>query len=276
MKTIIASIDFSGASINAAGYAADLARRMQAQLLLFHVCAVPLPLSEIPITVEDMENVLDEAETEIRRLKEMLENKNGGPLTITTAVRSGIFLFELQELCAAVQPAVVVMAPHGKGAIETFLFGNNAMKAVTGIPCPLLIVPPGTVYTGIRKIGLAYDYTNPDTVPVTEIKDLIQLFNAKLHVVHVSTRAPEPHAPAGRELDTFKTMLTDLDPVYYSMYRPDIDKGIAEFARELHPDLMIVIPHSHSLLGGIFHKSHTKHLLLDAQVPIMAIHEQAR
>ncbi|MBK8520712.1 MAG: universal stress protein [Chitinophagaceae bacterium] len=38
-------------------------------------------------------------------------------------------------------------------------------------------------------------------------------------------------------------------------------------------DLLVVMPHRHNLLSGLFHKSHTKQLVLHSHVPVMSIHQ---
>ena len=275
MKAIIAPIDFSTASLNAARYAADLAYSMQAPLVLFHICIIPLPVSEVPIPIEHMDETMADAEKEIRSFKEELENKYGGSLTITTEVRVGIFLAELQQFCEEIHPAAVVVGPNGTGELERFFFGSNTLKAISGIKWPVLIIPEGAVFTSVRKIGIACDLRAvAESVPVSEIKNLIQHFKAELHVLHVSNDMPGPLS-AGLQpaFSRLKELLADLNPSCHFMCRDDIDKGICEFAEKIKLDILIVIPHKHSLFGGIFHKSHTKALVLSSHMPILSIHE---
>ncbi len=48
MKTILAPVDFSVSSTNAAKYAADLALSIAAELTLFHVLEIPAAGSQSP------------------------------------------------------------------------------------------------------------------------------------------------------------------------------------------------------------------------------------
>jgi len=79
MKTIIAATDFSPISLNAANYAADMARMTDAQLILFHVYAVPMTMSDIPVANYDVEQLESDATRFIERLKEKLGGQLGGP-----------------------------------------------------------------------------------------------------------------------------------------------------------------------------------------------------
>ena len=53
----------------------------------------------------------------------------------------------------------------------------------------------------------------------------------------------------------------------------DIEDGLGKYAKENKLDLLIVVPREHGLVGGIFHSSHSKKLVLHTHVPVMAIHE---
>jgi len=46
-----------------------------------------------------------------------------------------------------------------------------------------------------------------------------------------------------------------------------------DFEEKNKIDLLIVLPRRHNLLGSIFHKSHTKQLVLHSHVPVMALHQ---
>ncbi len=48
MQTILVPLDFSQALNNALIYAANLAKKMNARLFIFHAYTLPTPVSEIP------------------------------------------------------------------------------------------------------------------------------------------------------------------------------------------------------------------------------------
>lgn len=275
MKIIIVPVDFSPAALNAAHYAADMALAIDAGLALLHVCSTPVAISEIPVPIENMDEVIHTAEQELLELKKELQAKAGRLLSVHTEVRVGNTLLQLKDYCQTVQPFAVVMGPNDKETIERLLFGSNTLQAVSSLSWPLLVVPPGAVFTAIRKVGLACDFRQVnESVPVKAIKELVQQFGAQLHVVHVSDGPGGLgiHLPKD-ELEHLKEMLGQLNPTYHFMSRGDIDEGINEFAGKCKLDLLIVIPRKHTLLGGLFHKSHTKHLLLHAHTPVLSIHE---
>ena len=78
---------FLPAALNAANYAADMALAINADILLLHVYQIPVVYLEVPVVNE--EDMMQEAEKDINKLKEELTRKTGGKLNIETEVRMG-------------------------------------------------------------------------------------------------------------------------------------------------------------------------------------------
>ena len=155
------------------------------------------------------------------------------------------------------------------------MFGGNTLTALKKIQCPLLVVPPFTQFSNIRKIGLACDLKDVlDSVRVREIKELVDEFRAELHVLHVSEETRDTFRPETiEESSLLQEMLDGMSPKYHFINDPVIEKGVIEFAEKNKLDLLIIIPKKHSLVSRLFRYSLSKELVLHAHMPVMSIHE---
>src|SRR4030095_15239569 len=275
MKTIIVATDFSPISLNAANYAADMACMTDAQLILFHVYAVPMPMSEIPVANYDIEQLESDATMLIERLKEKLLDRTDKRIIIHTEVRAGEVGTQLLDYCSKIKPDTVIIGAESANGIERAMFGGNTLTALKKIQCPLLVVPPFTKFSNIRKIGLACDLKDVlDSVRVREIKELVDEFGAELHVLHVSEETRNTFSPETIEQSSLlQEMLDGMCPKYHFINEPVIEKGVIEFAEKNKLDLLIIIPKKHSLVSRLFRYSHSKELVLHAHMPVMSIHE---
>ena len=68
-------------------------------------------------------------------------------------------------------------------------------------------------------------------------------------------------------------MLYDLHPFYRFLDYDDIENGLEEFAETNKLDLLITVPKRHNIIDKLFHKSHSKNLVLHTHVPVMAMHD---
>jgi len=130
MKKIIVPTDFSPAALNAVNYAADLALAIHAEIHLLHIYQIPISVTETPLVFISVEELRDNAEKKLAKLKKDLEHITSGKLEIQTESRLGDLTDELENYCNTVQPFVVVMGTRGHSAVEKALFGSNALSVI--------------------------------------------------------------------------------------------------------------------------------------------------
>ena len=110
-----------------------------------------------------------------------------------------------------------------------------------------------------------------DTVPLEEIKILVNDLKAELHILNI-----DKHYGFNFETDyesvLLREMLDFLKPAYHFLNYENIDEGIIDFVEKNQIDLLIVFPKSYDLIRQLIHKSHTKSLILHSHVPVMALH----
>ena len=272
MKTIVVATDFSPAAANAVNYAAEMALTINADILLLHVYQIPLGYLEVPIAA-GLEEIRIGAEQQINELKEQLTRKTTNKLHIETEVRMGSFFTELKDVCKGVNPYVVVIGSQGTTGAEHLFFGSNTVYTIKHLAWPVVTVPNGLIFSSIKKIGLACDFEKVvDTIPVNEIKMLVNDFKAELHILNTgSDKEFKPEVVF--ESGLLQEMLWALRPNYHFITNENTDQGIIDFAEKNHIDLLIVFPKRHSLIEKIMHRSHTKQLVLHSYVPVMALHK---
>jgi hypothetical protein len=155
------------------------------------------------------------------------------------------------------------------------IFGNKTISVLEKLMWPLIVVPPKTKFSNIKKIGLACDFKDViETIPVEEISVLINKFNAEFHVLHVSQENINNYTSEEiEESGWLHQLISGLNPKYHFLRGNKIEKMISEFAQENALDLLIIIPKEHNLITKIFTQTHSTKLVLQSHVPIMAIHE---
>ncbi len=275
MKTIIIPTDFSPTATNAMHYGIDMAKAINASIILLHVYQVPVSYTDTPIVLISVEELKKEAEQKLEKLHKEVEHLTSGSIKIYTEARLGNIADEIENLCEKVKPFAVVMGSKGSSGIEKILFGSTTLTAIRHLTWPVICVPPGKLFAnGIKKIGFACDFRNiVETTPADAIKTFVKEFGAELHVVNVDfhNKQFKPETPEQSAL--LHTLLEEVNPVYDFIEHKDIEDGLNEFAEKNNIDLLITIPKKHKLLDGLFKPSSTKQLVVQSHVPVMCIHE---
>jgi nucleotide-binding universal stress UspA family protein len=260
MKNVIIPIDFSDTSFNAARYAAQmLAGRKDMNVILYHM-------------FEDEEDAGTTA-TYLESLKKELKGK--GVANIEWVKEQGDDLIDsLSRLAYQKASAFIIMGITGKSAIAQVLVGSNTLKIAKENVCPVLIVPSDASFRGIKNVAFASDFENVELGPsATHLKQFLEVFKPNLHVVNVNS---EQYISLTEEYEekkaTLKSILSEYNPVFHFIRLYNVEDAINQFVEDKNIDVIITVPHYHSLWSQIF-GSHTKKLAYQSHVPVLAIHE---
>lgn len=279
MKTLVVPTDFSSVSVNAMNYAVDMAQAINAGILLLHVYNVPVTYTEAPIApvaTVSIEELKRTSEDRLAELKNNLLRVTSGQLAVFTESRMGDTIDELEEVCKAAQPFAVIMGSHGTTGLERMVMGSTTLTAIRHLKFPVIVVPPGTSYHGITRIGLACDFKDViETTPVDYIRSIVQEFGAELYVLNVHYDEDKSKYKNETTMDSayLDSMLDNIKPHYYFLNREDVVEGINEFAEKNNLDLVMVIPKKHRLIDSLFHKSKSRELMTHSHIPIVSIHD---
>ena len=272
MKLIIVPTDFSPLADNALKYGMDLASAMEGSLMLLNVYQLPISFSEVPMVTISVDELRKISEEKLAEIKQQIERITGGKIKIYTESKLGDVSEEVDSLCKTLNPFAVVMGTRGVTGAGRFFLGSNSLSVIGKTNTPVFIIPPGATFKPIRKVGLATDLRNVvDTVSVSPIKSLINMFNAELHVLNVDFERKHFTTYTPEETLNLDTMLSGLNPTYDFIENKDVDEGINEFAVKNNLDLIITLPKKHRFIEGLFEKSFTRELIHHTSIPLMCI-----
>ena len=184
MKPIILATDFSPIALNAAKYAVKIAETIGADILLFNVYEVLPNYGEMVIDI-NVDDLKKSAETQLLNFKSDLIQQSNFGFNITTEIRLGVFNDELMSICERLNPYAVIMGSQGKTAAEHFLMGSHAGKTINHFAWPIITVPSTFTFSGIKKIGIAYDFEEVIKEElIADIKLIAKDFNASIDILN--------------------------------------------------------------------------------------------
>lgn len=145
MKTVIAALDFSDASVAVLRTAASMAKAFGASLKLVHVVEPEPTYSAYGFTPEEFPAIHTfQKEARVRAEKALAEQKAkvaGEVSDVETSLLEGNPLHALLQYAEGVEDGLVVLGSHGHGVIASMLLGSVAEGVVRKAEIPALIVP---------------------------------------------------------------------------------------------------------------------------------------
>lgn len=274
MKKILAAVDFSEPSKNAAQYALELAKDIPgSSLTLYYTYEVMSAGSDgTPLLVDDDARKVI-ATGALNNLK--AELGDAGNVTIDIAVEPGRLSANLEKYVDHLHIDLVVMGITGTSKLEQIIIGSNTLNVISKDICPVLIIPSEAKYKKIHKVVFTSDLKDvATTTPVKELTAVLSVLKPQLSIAHVATEAGDISESAQKEKDILQKLLEQFHPSFFHIFDPNFIDAIDKFVGEYKPDLIITVPRKHSFLSKLFTESYTKRLAYHSSLPILAIHSK--
>lgn len=274
MENILAPIDFSASSKNAACYAASIAGYFGAKLTLFHAYHMPalgFEMGYVPPVI----NLHTEREDEIKKWAQGLSNTYKG-IDIDYHIEMGLATDLIEDVAEQKNCDLIVVGLSGQNNIlKEHLFGSVATKVAETSKIPVLIIPEQVRFSKVKKIAYACDLDKQleSNNTLMKVKYFCALFDAELEILNVIKPEQEISIEKAETDFYLEEKLNSTKHNTFFIYDKKVDKGLIDFLWHHESDILITCPKTHSFLHNLFIESNTKKLAFHSPVPILTIHE---
>lgn len=274
MNLILAPTDFSKASRSAINYAAEIAKRAKAKLVLLHVYQPVIIPSETPVVLPLSEEIEKESMRRLRRIRYQLLTKHGRRFNVELSASEGIISNVIHDYAVEQKADLIVMGTHGAGYLEEKLVGSVTSDLIARAKTPVLSVPTNSKFKSIKKILLATDYQALSTPAMLDpIKEVSDMFNSHIYILNVITKENDlPSVSQAVEGIKLESILQAQNHSFHTEVNSDVVRGINEFVEERHMDMLVMVPRQHRFFKDLFHKRNTKQMVFHTKAPLLTIH----
>jgi nucleotide-binding universal stress UspA family protein len=260
MVNVIVPLDFSETSFNAAHYAAAMYKgRTDVQIILYHYHAAA-----------------EDTATSDNYLRSLREELLAACPNIDCFQESGDnFIDRLAVYANAKRAYMVIMGLTGKTPMAQRFSGTNTLRLAEKEICPVLIIPPDATYNNIANVLIVSEMKYVEESPVLlAVKRILQDFKPALHVLNVDSNHYISLTTAFKEeRNKMQELLAEFNPDFYFMRLFDFHESVNLFVEDKAIDMIIIGPKHHSFYERLFKTQHTKTLVYQSKVPVLAVHE---
>lgn len=273
MKTIIAAVDFSAGSKNAARYAAQLAIATNSKLLLLHTTQFSVIDNALLNVKETMNKMNQEGNSRMNELESALKAKFEG-LKLQKSVREGFTLDVLKELVSTNNVSMVVLSIRNTDNLYEAIFGSTAITVSGSLMCPVLIIPENARFRELKKIAFAFDQKNiPTGTGLHVLAELKKTYYASVRYVNVlDGLIPQEDDSSLRPV--YK-ILNDKEPrtQFLMQGTRSVVEILTEYVRNHKPNMLVMVSRKRSLFWKIFGTRNTKQIAFNTTVPLLVLSE---
>lgn len=271
MKTIIVPTDFSETAENALNYAIEMAKLMDAKIILLHVCETRKSKSNVKSpNTEEIEGKHAKA---LRLLEQHI--KSTEPLIkFEICVQSKLIVKNIVEVAVEKNAELVIFGISESGDFDESIVGSNTLKAISNLVTPVLMVPAKAKFKTPSKIVFAADYLElKNDRPLTALLNFVTFFNSNLFIMNVKGKDEKTSSKNIAAFINVRKVLRKVSHSIHHTVNENVVNGINEFVREIDAEIVAVIPHKHNIIYRLLNFSKTKKMTFYSHVPLLALPE---
>ena len=269
METILIATDFSSAARNATVYGFELAKSLQAKVILFTAYQLNIALPDSVLYMDPIEMERDCYE-QLFREAEAIDPRRTVALE-TQCVQGPV----IPSILAAaeknnVTQIVIGMKERGK-EIRKYI-GTTVIDLSKHSPVPLIVVPADAVFAIPKTIALASDITEETDISILEpLRKMGEKFKSSVHVVRVIKKNMNEAIERLMISQRITWFLAGVLLSFKFLKAENVAKALNTFVVENAVNMVAVIPHEHSWLERLFTRSVTKDLVFHTRVPLLIL-----
>jgi nucleotide-binding universal stress UspA family protein len=280
MKTLLLTTDFSESSKDAVKYGYDMARQIEANVLLCSAMIVPAEIPQSSFICwppDEFDNMLEDCRTDLIQLKKELESTvppEGYKPKVICISKSGRVTDVIKGIAENLTIDLIILGTHKGGVLSGLLVENHANTLIDNSNQPLLLVKPGTVYKQVKKIAFATEFKNivNDLKTIYKLIELARPLNAKILLTHITNYRDQTEVLKKRISDCLLELSNKADypHIYYRLIdNNNIEAGLEWLCGRSQIDMLAMAHKSRNFFAELFEHSHTKKMADLSTVPLL-------
>ncbi|GAA4321866.1 universal stress protein [Flaviaesturariibacter amylovorans] len=277
MNTILVPTDFSLNADKAFDYALQIARRVAGEVIVLHVCALPLP--EYATEPEGMReyNRLRAVELQLRLDQYRQRVAPDEWVRVRTLLVDGDTVDAIVKKAGQYSADLIVMGTRGAGIIKALLVGSHTAAVMAATDIPVIAVPDQ--YTGGLPdhilLAIAQEERESVLAPLFRLR---ALFGAGIRTITFS----ENDESAEELLEHTRTVRTATRKWKEAFSLPELPgdhivgedffAAIDEYVDLERINLLAMVTHRRGGLQGLFQSSLTRKMAYHTHVPLISLH----
>jgi nucleotide-binding universal stress UspA family protein len=275
MRTLLVPTDFSALSKTGLSYAIELAKKIEARIIVITVVTEVVADKHEPSNVKKYQD--DMLATSHKDGEKLLAEfkADAGKVEMTFKAVAGFPVVNvIEDFATANQVNLVVMSSKGATGLKKLVMGSNAAAVIDNSSVPVLVVPAEASPKALGKLVYASDAK--DFLSEAKIvAAFAEMMGSSMEVVHVVPDAERAlKDPAGVTAQKLKDIASYPKIHLHVIYDDDISRGLETFITSQADDfVLITFTHRLTFNEKLFGKSVTAKLAYHNSVPLLVVNK---
>lgn len=280
MKTILVPTDYSDVSNNATRYAIELAKQLDAKLILFHAYHRRILLSSLPL-------IFNDTELERINLERLKAEEHNIKHECCNAVETESLTYNGRNVIDGILKVIkereidyIVMGITGSSMLEEVLIGSTTISAIKKTKLPVFIIPKEAKFKKIEKFVFIHNYNEPTPKNVMEELQLVcNKFKSELIIYG---------KPELQGVEKFKEVESVMNAEFTRAGASSVNhmltftedenqvEEINAFLDFHKADMVAMMPNTSKSFAEIFKRDNTTLMAFHTHLPLLILHDNSQ
>lgn len=275
MKKILIPYDFSPNAASTLRYAIPFAEATGAAVVVFHALSISAKIMAAPVTKEERDKVItDEEAAKANNLQVAVSeaitctSSNISTDAISCQVKFGPIVVEsIIEAAEAAKADLIIMGTHGATGLKKVLFGSVTSATISKSDIPVLAIPDGFAFNGVKTVVYASDLENLES-ELKRILPVIKPLESELDILHFDYAR-------GKQNLVRDILQRYADDVNLVVQKADASipllKQVNAYISQVKPDMLAMVTRERSMWSKLFMGSKTEDAASQLQTPLLSL-----
>lgn len=288
-NSILIPVDFSSSSQKAAAMAFEIAQKLEARLVFYHVISQPdyftIPYSDVMAfdaglyehLKEREQFVNKEFEKFLKKLSEQVGEQAWRSVKMEQIVKMGYPEEDILNYTEIHPPRLIMMGIKDPEKEKEIIMGSTTAGVIYKVEVPVLVIPekaPLLNLASVKKVVYATNFDEKDFTAINKLLELLKPFNTTLTCLHIGDR--EMHELNEAKLGSMRRMLKknlkDASVDCEIVEGDDVLSALEKYIEEQGIDLLSLTTHKRNMITRIFNPSIARKMVFHLKTPLLVFH----
>lgn len=286
---ILVPVDFSDYSLKAASMAYEIALKLGASLVFYHVIPQPdyftIPYSDVMAfdaglydhLKEREDYVNEEFDRFLKQLKEIVGEEAWKSIQIDQIVKMGYPEEDILSYTELHPPRLIVMGIKGPSENKTTVMGSTTAGVIYKAEVPVLVIPekaPLLNLASMKKVVYATNFDDKDFTAIDRLLAILKPFNTEVTCLHIGS--PEEEEWEKARLRNMRKVLKknfqDEALVCEMVQGGDVLAELEKYMEAKTIDILSLTTHKRNMITRIFNPSIARKMVFHLKTPLLVFH----
>jgi nucleotide-binding universal stress UspA family protein len=271
MTRILVPTDFSENAMNALIYAVQLFGHNNVEYTLLHAYVYPSMNMDIIPTISV--TIEQESRDGLDKVEAFIDEKFDKKYTLKKSSEYGGVPVIIDRFSKIEHYDFVVMGTKGRTADRDLFMGSVSRSVVQNSPFPVILIPTDAKFNGISKVLYTTDLMHDESHILQQTIDFSKVMDSHVTVLHIDTDV----STKNWSIEELNELVEETGYEKISsqeFVNTDEENAILNYARANESDLIVLTTYTTSILQRILHRSLTKQMLKDTDIPLLVFNRR--